>query len=61
MPTEINDSQYYPLPAETSAGVTYTRVSHDWHRLKTPHGLFFGYSRQQVFEKAVAAAAGRAA
>lgn len=34
---------------------TYTRVSRRWHKLKTTQGLFFGYSRQQVMEKAAAA------
>lgn len=35
---------------------TCTKVKPNWYKLRTPQGLFFGYSRQQVIEKAAAAA-----
>ena len=34
--------------------VEHRQVSPDWHILKTDFGVFFGYSAQQVAEKAVA-------
>lgn len=37
------------------AGIKYIRVRPDWHRLDTKHGTFFGYTRDQVEEKAHAA------
>ncbi len=33
----------------------YTRISRDWHKLKTPQGVFFGYSLREVLGKAKAA------
>lgn len=34
---------------------SYDQIGPDWHRLTTSDGVFFGYSRLQVFEKAAAA------
>jgi hypothetical protein len=34
--------------------LSYRRVKPDWHMIKSDFGVFFGYSAQQVAEKAVA-------
>jgi hypothetical protein len=34
------------------SGWVYRRVTADWHWLKTPEGLFFGRSKEEVFGKA---------
>lgn len=35
--------------------MTYKRISRYWHKLTTEHGVFFGYSREEVETKARAA------
>ena len=35
--------------------MTYKRISRYWHKLTTEHGVFFGYSREEVEGKARAA------
>jgi hypothetical protein len=35
--------------------IGHRQISTDWHQLTTAHGVFFGYSEQQVREKAAAA------
>lgn len=37
------------------ATIKHTPVSKDWHKLETPDGVFFGYSYEQVVERADAA------
>jgi hypothetical protein len=41
---------------QQESDATHTQVRENWHRLITPHGVFFGYSLQQVKEKADVAA-----
>lgn len=38
-----------------SAHTSYRRISPTWHMITTQHGVFFGYSAIQVYEKADAA------
>ncbi len=37
-------------------GMKYLRVNPNWHRMDTEHGTFFGHTRDQVLDKAIAAA-----